>query len=234
MGAMGDAESIPDLRSLVQDPNSDVQLSAGMALGAIATEDALEAMAIAFTQDSEPVRKAMAEAFAALPDDGHPVLYDAIHDSDVLLRRAAIAGIRRIRAGWALAAIYRTFLEDKEWYVKSAAEVAFLSLQSEDVATPTKSYPPPAQLDWLQAWAQRRGVTIVENDGYEALAHALRDDEPQIRALAAESLGQYGYVDALKSLYESLLDHQETVRAASYRALADLQMKLGKQLPSPL
>lgn len=234
MGAMGDPEAIADIRSLVQDNSSEVQLAAGMALGAIATEDALEAMAIAFTQDSEPVRKAMAEAFAALPDEGHPILYEAIHDDDVLLRRASIAGIRRIRAGWALAAIYRTFLEDKEWYVKSAAEVAFLSLQAEDVATPTNAYPPPANVDWLQAWAQRRGVTIAENDGYEALAHALRDEEPQVRALAAESLGQYGNLDALKSLYEGLLDHQEAVRAASYRALADLQMKLGKPLPAPI
>jgi HEAT repeat protein len=234
MGAMGDPEAIADLRSLVQDANSDVQLAAGMAMGAIATEEALEAMAVAFTQDSEPVRTAMAEAFAALPDEGHPLLYEAMRDDDVLLRRCAIAGIRRINAGWALAAIFRAFIEETEWYVKSAAEVAFLNIQGEMMQTPTQAYPAPAQIGWLREWARQRGQIIAEQDGYEALLTALQDVEPTMRAQAAETLGQLGHFGMIKPLYNALLDGEEPVRAASYRALAELQTRLGKALPLPV
>jgi hypothetical protein len=232
MGALGDPAAIADLRSLVQDTQSEVQLAAAMSLGAIATEDALEAMVIAFTQDTETVRKAIAEAFAALPEAGHPILYDANRDDDMLLRRVSIAGIRRIRAGWALAAIYRTFLQDSEWYVKSAAEAAFAEVQGENAQKP-QSYPSAEGVPWLQEWARKRGEVIVEGDGLRLLDAALRDSEPAARALAAETVGQLGLQEMLPTLYEKLIDASEDVRAAAYRGLAALQLQVGRSLPLP-
>jgi HEAT repeat protein len=232
MGAIGDPESIPDLRSLVQDSQSEVQLAAAMSLGAIATEAALEAMVVAFTQDAEPVRKAIAEAFAALPEEGHPILYDANRAEDLILRRVSIAGIRRIRAGWALAAIYRTFLQDSEWYVKSAAEAAFSELESEN-ARKLVSYPRAEQVQWLNDWLIKRGETMPEGEGMAVLRAALKDSDPQIRSLAAETLGQLGIVESVPNLYDALLDVKEDVRAATHRALGVLQLQLGQSFPVP-
>jgi HEAT repeat protein len=232
MGAIGDPASIPDLRSLVQDKQAEVQLAAAMSLGAIANEAALEAMVVAFTQDAEPVRKAIAEAFAALPEDGHPILYDANRADDLILRRVSIAGIRRIRAGWALAAIYRTFIQDSEWYVKSAAEAAFSELDNESVGN-VLSYPPPDQVVWLNDWLKKRGETMPEGGGIDVLRAALKDSDPQIRSLAAETLGQLGVMESMPSLYDALLDVKQDVRAATHRALGILQLQLGRQLPIP-
>ncbi|MBE0702193.1 MAG: HEAT repeat domain-containing protein, partial [Afipia sp.] len=92
LGAIGSPEGIADLQALLQDSESDVQLASAMALGIIATEEALDAMLHAFTTDSEPVRKAIAEAFAALPDEGHPILYEAVRSDDMLMRRASVMG----------------------------------------------------------------------------------------------------------------------------------------------
>jgi HEAT repeat protein len=232
MGAIGEPAAIADLRSLIQDSNAEVQLAAAMSLGAIATPEALEAMVIAFTQDKEPVRKAIAEAFAALPEDGHPILYDANRDEDMLLRRVSIAGIRRIRAGWALAAVFRTFLLDTEWYVKSAAEAAFTEIES-DSANKVVTYPPPEGVEWLNAWLVKRGESMSDGEGGALLRAALTDEDPQVRGLAAETMGQLGMVDFLTPLYDGLLDPKEDVRAATHRALGGLQLQIGKPLPLP-
>jgi HEAT repeat protein len=235
MGAVGDTDAVADLTSLVQDPNSDVQLAAALALGAIGTEQALETMVISFTQDAEPVRKAMAEAFASLPEEGHPILYDAIRDEDMLLRRAAIAGIRRISASWALAAIFRTFINENEWYVKSAAEAAFHEIEQARAAGGIHGYPALHDLAWLQDWAIRRNQPMPDHDtARPLLGAALRDEADNIRALAAGTTGQLGHAEMVKTLYELLRDAKEEVRAASYQALADLQAHLGKVLPAPV
>ncbi|MDL1900686.1 hypothetical protein FBR02_07950, partial [Anaerolineae bacterium CFX9] len=156
MGALGDEESIRELRSLLQDQNAEVQLSAGMALGAIGTDEALEAMIIAFTDGSEQLQQAMAEAFAAMPDEGYPILFEAVSHEDMSLRRAAIFGLRRIRTTWALIAIYRAFLEDEQWYVRSAAQEAFEMIQYGRSEALTNPYPSVDSLPWLREWAASR------------------------------------------------------------------------------
>jgi hypothetical protein len=129
MGALNDPEALRDLKPLMNDQHPDVQLAAGMALGAIGTDEALEAMLIGFTQGSEQLRQAMAEAFASLPEEGYPILFDAISHEDMMLRRAAVFGLRRLNTTWSLIEIYRAFLEDEQWYVRSAAQQAFQELQ---------------------------------------------------------------------------------------------------------
>lgn len=234
MGALGDAEAIRDLKPLIRDQVMDVQLAAGMALGAVGTEEALEAMVVAFTEGSEQVRQAMAEAFAAMPEEGYPILYEAVEDQDMMLRRAAIFGLRRIRTTWALIAIYRAFLEDEQWYVRSAAQQAFQEIQYGRAQSPTLPYPSAEAIPWLAEWAASRGETMPTGEGaQQMLLRALQEGEPPIRALAAENLGQLGLANMSKALYNALRDRQENVRAAAHKGLADLQMQIGQPLPIP-
>ncbi len=142
-----------------------MQLAAGMALGAIGTEDALQAMIAALTSGAEQLRQAMAEALAAMPEEGYPTLYEAVTHEDFLLRRAAIFGLRRLRTTWALVAIYRAFLEDEQWYVRSAAQQAFQELTYGRTESLTSPYPKVEEIEWLQVWAARRGENIPVGDG---------------------------------------------------------------------
>jgi len=113
--------------ALLADENQEARVAACLALGAIASGPALEAMAGALTEGDEQVQRAAAEMFGAHVAEGYPVLYDAAHSEQLLLRRAAIFGLRRVETPWALIEIYRAFLEDVQWYVQSAAQEAFIT-----------------------------------------------------------------------------------------------------------
>ncbi|MBE2267306.1 MAG: HEAT repeat domain-containing protein, partial [Anaerolinea sp.] len=148
-------------------------------------------------------------------------------------RRAAIFGLRRIRTTWALISIYRAFLEDEQWYVRSAAQEAFQEIQYGTVTNPTAPYPAPQAITWLQEWAAQRGEQIPTPEGaIQMLLRALQEGEVGVRVLAATALGQLGLVNNIKALYNALRDGREEVRAAAHHALADMQMRLGEKLPS--
>src|SRR5262249_14926073 len=122
MGALGDSEAIKDLQSMLTDPDQDVQLAAGLALGAIGTDTALETMVTGLVEGEPNLQQAVAEALAAIPDPGHHTLRDAVQARDMQVRRAAVFGLARIKKAWSLSLLYRTLLEDEQWYVKNAAE----------------------------------------------------------------------------------------------------------------
>jgi HPt (histidine-containing phosphotransfer) domain-containing protein len=234
MGALGSPEAVRDLRSLLQDQDAPVALAAGMALGAIGNEEALQELLVALTQSSESVRQAVAEALATLPGDGYEVLFEAIQDDDMMLRRAAVFGLRRIRAPWATIAIYRAFLEDEQWYVRSAAQQAFEERQYGRMTSLTGAPPGPAELDWLALWASLRGETVPAGPaGQQMLVRVLQEGDAQERALAALYLGSLGIVSSVRPLYGALRDRQDGVRAAAYRALGTLQERTALPIPLP-
>jgi HEAT repeat protein len=211
----------------------DVQLAAGLALGALGTTEALEAMVGALTTGSEQLRKAISEAFAAIPEEGYPVLYDAISHQDMAVRRAAVFGLRRINTNWSLVAVYKAFLDDDQWYVRSAAQEAFVQMSYKEASGPIR-YPPANDLPWLENWALKRGQELTSQAvGETALMQGLQEGEPPLKAMAATALGQLSKVDAVIPLYAALVDKQEAVRAAAQRALGDLQLYIGEPLPTP-
>lgn len=234
LGALNESEAIAELSRLLQDPDNDVQLAAGLALGAIGTPEALEEMALALTQGSEQLRKAVAEAFAAVPEEGFPVLFDAINHEEMNVRRAAVFGLRRVPTTWALVAVYRASLEDDQWYVRSAAQEAFLQMSLSDIHGP-QAYPPPNKLEWLDEWAKKHGQELNNPQVVdEALITALRQGEPQEKVYSATAFGQYGMVEKAKLLYTALRDRHEGVRAAAHRALGEIALRVGAPLPSPV
>lgn len=233
LGALGVEEAIRDLAPLLGDQVPDVQLAAGLGLGAIGTEAALEEMVITLTEGSERLRQAVTEALAALPDEGHPLLYEAITHEDMMVRRAATFGLKRIRASWAMTALYRAFLEDPEWYVRSAAQQAFQEIQQEEQRGP-RAYPPVEWVPWLGAWAASRGEDVPTGEAaWEMLLRALHEGEPQIRKLAAATIGHLGEIRMARQLYDALRDRDEEVRTAAHASLGFLQAQSGLDLPAP-
>ncbi|MFN8527251.1 MAG: HEAT repeat domain-containing protein [Anaerolineae bacterium] len=234
MGATGEADTAKDLIPLLEDQDVPVRIAGAAALGVIGTEEALEAMVMAFTSSNEPVRQVIAQQFALLPEEGHAVLYDAMKEDDMAVRRAAIFGLRRVRTVWGLIAIYRAFLEDEQWYVRSAAQNAFEELQFGRNHILTQHYPEPEKIGWLQEWAAEKGEKLPPGRAAaDMLLRALQEGDQPTRIMAARNIGQIGQVLMIKSLYSALRDKQEVVRAAAHEALADMQMSLGKPLPAP-
>jgi HEAT repeat protein len=234
IGVLGEPEGASSIIPLLKDGGSDVQLAAALALGAIRTEEALTALVDALTDGSESLRQAVAETLADIPLEGYPTLYDAIQDEEMIVRRAAVFGIKRLKSDWAVVAIYRAFLEVSQWYVRSAAQMAFQEMRYGTGNGP-HGYPPPEAITWLNEWASKRQENIPPGeDAGLILVKALQEGEDTVRALAARNVGQLGEVQMAKVLYNTLRDKKSDVRDAAYRSLADLQIQTGKLLPAPV
>jgi HEAT repeat protein len=232
LGAVGDPSAIKDLRPMLVDDQPGVQLAAGHALGAIGTEEALHIMVEALLEGEEDLQRAVAEAMASIPGEGHNILRDAINHERIPVRRAAVFGLARVPASWALVEIYRTMLEDKEWYVRSAAQLAFAETR-DPTQMGLRAYPLPLELPWLEKIAKRLGLEVQENEAaFQLMIRLLREAPPPFRVRAAHTLGKLGYTPAIRALYGALGDEEEQVRRMAYRALAELQRQMMTQLPN--
>lgn len=231
LGYFRDEVSIEHLAVLTADQHPDVSLAAGIALSGIRTEDAYEEMAVAITSGQEPVRQVIAESFAAIPGVGYPTLYEAASDEDLLLRRYAIFGLRRVNTPWALLTVYRAFLEEKQFYVKSAAQQAFLDMQNNVVAKALRRYPEPVSISWLEEMAGT-DPRALENPEL-VLVDGLTQGGPSVQSLAATAMGQLGMTGRVGDLYQALLYRDQPVRDAAHRALAEIQVQMGESLPAP-
>ncbi|MFC1960697.1 HEAT repeat domain-containing protein [Chloroflexota bacterium] len=245
LGAFGDPEAVRDLRPMLEDEDLDVQLAAGLALGAIPSENALKVMVQGLLTGEENLRQAVAEAMAAIPGEGHQILHEAATMEDMMVRRASVFGLARIGTPWALTDLYRRLLEDDQWYVRSAAEQAFADAQSGTQET-IQAHPPLETLEWLveqvvlpeesslEAGEGEEGEAeslITEELLYSTLLQLLGRGEEAYRIASARTLGYLGYAPALKPLYQVLGDQNQEVRAASFAALSDVQVKIGQGLP---
>lgn len=234
MGALGDSEAVKDLQSMLTDPDQDVQLAAGLALGAIGTDAALETMATGLLEGEPNLQQAVAEALAAIPEIGHHTLRDAVQARDMQVRRAAVFGLARIKKAWALSLLYRTLLEDEQWYVKNAAEQVMKQMEQPERHGPMR-HPEADSLEWLIAWAAKQGEGVpAGQNARQVLIRVLQEGDPATRAAAARTLANLGHIPALKPLYNALRDKDESVRSAVYESLNTFQTRLGENLPSVL
>ena len=151
-----------------------------------------------------------------------------------MVRRAAVFGLKRLSTKWARIAIYQSFLEDQQWYVRSAAQLVFQQQQAgHGVRAPR--IPQPDQIAWLQEWAASRGENIPQGEGgLELLLQAFQEGSTETRTYAAGVLGQLGAAHVARSLYTALRDVQPEVRESAHRALGYLQAHIGKALPAPI
>ncbi|MCZ7540488.1 MAG: HEAT repeat domain-containing protein [Anaerolineae bacterium] len=231
LGALGNPEAVKDLAALLADESQRVKLAAALALGAIGSEQAIEMMIHGLFQEGHEVRRAIAEALAALPGNGHNILREAIVAQEVEIRRAAVYGLSRVRAPWALIALYRAMMEDEQWVVRTVAQEAFAAAQSAEREGPRR-HPEADSLGWLIAWAADRGEGVPAGpNARQVLVRVLQEGQTVYKTLAAYTLARLGYVPALKPLYAALRDRDPAVRGAAYAALAELQTQLGRSLP---
>lgn len=231
LGALGNPEAVKDLAPMLADSERNVQLAAGLALGAIGSEAALEVMVQGLLEGTEELRRAVAEALAAIPDVGYAILRDGIHADDIMIRRATVYGLSRVKAPWALTALYRAMLEDEQWYVRAAAEEAFMAAQSPERDGP-RAHPDADTLTWLIQWAAERGEGVPAGpNARQVLIRVLQEGQPVYKVMAAATLGLLGHVQALKPLYAALRDRHPEVRGAAYAALAAIQFRTGESLP---
>jgi HEAT repeat protein len=89
-GLVNDTKSVQELIHLLEDPALTVKTAAMLALAAIGSRDALDAIAHSLLHGTEEIRRVSAEALANLPEEGHPALSEGAVMPDLLVRRAVV------------------------------------------------------------------------------------------------------------------------------------------------
>lgn len=238
LGTLHDESLINQFNHYLTDNSDEVRVAAALAIGNVHTEIANEQfIEILFETGSENVQQIVTETLADNPEIGYPILWELINDEQykdrVRIRRAAVLGLRRLRTDWSLIDIYQVYLDDQQWYVKSAAQSAFTERQSRR-GKGVQGYPQITALPWLREWSlSLEDESAAEANGIELLNMAMRESDPIIRYLATSNSGQLGIFENTVDIYNLLDDQEEGIRDTAYRALVDLQLRMGKRLPVP-
>ncbi len=232
LGLLHDARSANEQIALLDDPAINARRAACLALVATGQRAALEAVAEALLRGDEDLRRAAAEALAQNEEEGHPTLKEGAELDDLLVRRAAIFGLQRVRQPWAIELLKKMQIVDAQWVVKNAAAQALDEMEQPDPRLP-RSLPALSETPWLIAFAGERGIGI--SPGKAALnlvLTALKEGKEEQRLAALEYLGRAGETTAMLNVYQVYYASQGDVREAAldtfYRFAAT-----GAELPPP-
>lgn len=233
-GYLKDKQMVGELGELLYDSDPGVQGACCLALVAIGTPAALEAVAAALLHGDENLQRLAAEALANHPEEGHPVLREASTFDDLLPRRAAVYGLARIREAWARETLENMRTLDKEWIVRNAAEQVITHLEKSTPHLPERTLP-LHETPWLLLFAARTGEGIAPGLGAEdVLRRALLEGTEAERIAACRlfpHVSEETAEAAISDLFEMYLQETGPVQEAAYLALWHLAAA-GHDIPS--
>lgn len=233
LGALRDANAVPQLAQALGDPYLDVRWAAALALAVMGSDAAVETLRHALLEGDLSVKLAAAQALARNPEHGPLVLREALARPEHDTRRAAVIGIGDLRAPWTREVLDHTRVQDEEWIVRNAAAEQYDQLYGPPHTTPVP-YAPPEDHGWLVHWAAQRGQGVPPGRGaIELLNQALGDEDETIRIAAAECLAGLGDPLAARELYSVLrTPNDPLIRDAAFRALTTISAMSGQRLAS--
>ncbi len=232
-GLMQDKKAVSPLEQSFQRIRNTYTLSAvALALSAISTDDALNALAVALMQGEENLRRSAAEAFANHSNEGWDTLKEALEIDDILVRRSAVYGLARIDKTWAKELLSHVQVEDKEWAVRDIATSILEKSQNKAKFAPQK-LPPPSESPWLIAYAGEQGMGIpAGSPATELLLLALKSEDTNKSLAALAYLLRTPTEGVINALYHAMYGKNIAMREAIFLALVEIAAS-GVSLPEP-
>ena len=232
-GAIRDGKALELLSSTMSAPSGSARRAVCLALVAIGTPAALEAVAHTLLSGDDDLRRAAAEALANDPDEGYAMLRDGATLEDILVRRAVVYGLARVNEPWARETLQRMQLEDDQWIVRTAAtEVLDSQASSIDHRLP-RPLPPPSETPWLIEFAGKYGMGISPGvPATDLLIKALKDGNTEERLGALDRLRKTPTEGVIKNIYEVIHSSDLELREAAYQTIWELASG-GIPLPNP-
>ena len=231
-GAVCDPKAVEPLSSILYAPSVSTQRAGCLALVAIGTGPAMEAVARALLHGEEDLRRAAAEALANDPHEGHAMLKEGITLADILLRRAAIYGLARIEEAWATEALENIRVNDDQWVVRNSAGEVLDSRGGKDPRLPRR-LTAPSKTSWLIEFASRQGVGISPGSpATEILLAALKSENEEERLAALPYLKRTPTEGVVTNLYHAMYRDDPELREAVFLVLCELAAS-GIKLPDP-
>ncbi|MBE9523996.1 MAG: HEAT repeat domain-containing protein [Chloroflexi bacterium] len=232
LGTQYNAQSTSFLSNLLQD-YPEIANAACLALVSIGTKPSLDAVSNALMQGNEDLQKAAAESFANHPTKGHPNLQEWAELDDLLVQRAVIYGLRRIREPWTLALLEKIHIEDSQWVVKNAAAQAFEEMQHPDPSIP-HTLSPLADTPWLISFAAERDMGISPGKPANKLLLRVLSEGTSAEQLAAMmQIRRRSYANIFPIIYQVLYSDNPYLSEAAYITLWTLAAS-GTKLPQPM
>ena len=209
---------VTDLIDLLGDLAPNVRRAACLGLVGIGNHTALEAVADALLNGDEDLRQFAAEALANHPEEGFPTLREGATLDDILVRRAVVAGLHRVRQPWAVEALQNIQVEEEQWVVKNAATHALELLALPNPRLP-RPFPALSETPWFITYAGEKGIGVVPGKpAYELLLKALREGKEEQQLAALDYLRQYGDESAIDSIFKVMTGGTIEVREAAYNS----------------
>ncbi len=231
-GFLRDSQAVSDLSNLVIDPTP-VGQAACLALVNIGTRPALEVAADVFLNGAEPLRRAVAEAFANNPEDGYPILKEGSEIDDLLVRRISIHGLRLVDEPWAKSILDEMQIEDGQWVVRNAAAQVVEELNALDPYVP-RPLAPPEETPWLIEFASEHGLGISAGEpAREMILRALREGSPDQTYAALDQIRRSGEAGIFPVIYHLLYGGDQEIAEAAYDTLWHLAAT-GADIPPPI
>ncbi len=232
-GLMRDKKATESLAGTMQRMQNSYTLSAVcLALSAIGTDNALNAIATALMQGEENLRRAAAEAFANHPSEGWATLREALEIDDILVRRSAVYGLARVEEAWAKELLAHIQIEDKEWAVRDIAANILEKEQNKTLQAPQK-LTAPSETPWLIAFAGKEGVGISPGTpATDVLLLALKSEDVDEQLAALAYLRRTPSEGVINALYHAMYGSNIEMREAVFLALVEIAAS-GVSLPDP-
>lgn len=231
-GAIRDAKAVKVLENAMDAPSLSVRRAACMALVAIGTNDALESVAHTLLNGDEDIRRAAGEALANDPKEGHAMLRDGATLNDILLRRAVMYGLGRVKEAWAFETLQKTQVDDDQWVVRNAA-TEVLDAKASAASRAPRKLKAPSESPWLIEFAGKQGMGISPGvPATDILLQALKSGEAEYRLAALPYLKFTPNEGVITQLYNAMYKDDPELREAAYNTLWEIGAS-GAKLPHP-
>lgn len=231
-GVVHDSKSVDALIEVLTTSAGVARQAACLALVEIGTPQALEAIAAALLRGDEQLRIAAAEALANDTKAGYETLKDGVTSEDILVRRAIVYGLARVREPWAQELLGQIPTQDEQWVVRNAAVEVLEAMQRPNPRIPQRELP-PENMPWLIEFAGKYGMGVVPGEpATDLLLLALKDDNPEYQQAALHYLRHTPTEGVLAALYPHLFGTDAEMRDGVFRVLQEMAMG-GARLPHP-
>jgi HEAT repeat protein len=232
-GALRDAKAVDALEEILQAPSGAVRRATCLALVAIGTEKALEAVARALLQGDEELRRAAAEALSNDPKEGHAMLKEgATIADDIMVRRAVVHGLARIHQPWSVELLQKIQVEDDQWAVRNLATQYLEQMTQIDPRVPRK-LKVPSDSPWLIAFAGKQGMGVPRGaPATDVLLAAFKLGETEERLACLPYLKRVASDGIIGALYSGVYGEDPEVREASFYAIEEIAAN-GTKIPHP-
>ena len=157
---------------------------------------------------------------------------EATSIDDLLVRRAAISGLRRIHEDWAIQILEELQIEDAQWVVKNAAAQAIEDYNRPDMYIPQTQIP-LADLPWLISFAAERGVGVSPGEpARQMLKQALELGTEEQQMAALFEIQRRDIAEIFPGIFNQYFGSDIELREIAYNTIWLLAAN-GNEIPSP-